>query len=324
MIESAINERAARAIRERVFPGCVVGVVHSAGYRLVIPSGHLTYEPGSAEVTAQTVYDLASVTKSVATASLALSLIAERKLALADRISRYIPELRNDQGATIEDLLRYRVHGVHLSKLKLRTFEEIRTHALEHGFDALPGDSIYTNLPAFFLGMAIERVGNASLAELAHRYLFAPLSMEATTYFPSPSDCAPTEIDDRGEVRGLAHDESTYVFARAGHTIGHAGLFSTAPDLLTFLESLLSGRNDDIAEGAQAGLGWQTKGAFLGAHASVGSYGKTGFTGTSVCIDPVKGLAFVILSNRTYPTRPVDNVAINAFRSDIADILLGV
>jgi CubicO group peptidase (beta-lactamase class C family) len=295
-------------------------------------------------VRADTVYDLASVTKSIPTASLALTMITEGVLHLEDKVSRYLPELRSDQGATIEDLLRYRVRGVQLSKLVVRTFEEVRAHALERGFDASPGKSVYTNLPAYILGMVIERVGKASLAELAHREFFEPLAMHSTTFFPSVSDCAPTEIGDRGpdsappsskttdghgktsagkEVRGLPHDESAYKFALARRSVGHAGLFSTAPDLLHFLEALLTGKYPYITEGASRGFGFQTEGAFLGSHASMGSFGKTGFTGTSICVDREKGIAFVILSNRTYPARPADNAAINAFRALVADSILG-
>ena len=355
MLEDAITERVERSINENVFPGCVIGLVDRNGARTVLPFGRHTYEDTSQIVHADTVYDLASVTKSIPTASLALALINAGSLHLHDRVSLHLPELRHDQGATIEDLLRYRVHGVQLSKLHVRTFEEIRTHALEHGFDGPPGESVYTNLPAFILGLVIERVGKASIAELAHRYFFGPLAMEATTYFPSPSDCAPTEIDgfdmltagNRGpdsappsskttdghgkastgkEVRGLPHDESAYKFALARRSAGHAGLFSTAPDLLNFLESLLSTNvgltKSRITAGASAGLGWQTEGQFLGNHASPGSFGKTGFTGTSVCLDPQKGIALVILSNRTYPKRPINQDAINGFRADIADIVL--
>jgi CubicO group peptidase (beta-lactamase class C family) len=321
-IREAIGIRSWKAIRENVFPGCVIGIARRAGARMVISSGRLTYEPDATPVQDDTVYDLASVTKSIPTASLSLTFIDTGRFSLPDRISSYLPKLKNDHGATIEDLLRYRVHGIPLSKLRVRTFEELRAHALERGFDAPPGQSVYTNLPAFILGLIVERVGEASIAELAQRYFFGPLSMQATTFFPSASDCAPTEIDERGEVRGLPHDESAYRFAVARRSAGHAGLFSTVPDLLNFFEALLRGKYPSIAEAASAGLGWQTEGKFLGSHASAGSFGKTGFTGTSVCADPHKGIAFVILSNRTFPKRPAGNAAINSFRSDIADIIL--
>jgi CubicO group peptidase (beta-lactamase class C family) len=252
--------------------------------------------------------------------------MAQRKLALSDLVVSFLPELRNDFGTTIEDLLRYRVHGVRLSTLQHNTPEEIRNYVLEHGFDGPPGNSIYTNLPAFILGMIIEQISGESLAALSGRYVFGPLHMNATTFFPNPDDCAPTEIDERGAVFGLPHDESAYQFAIAHECAGHAGLFSTVPDLLNFLEALLhpnDGFTKSILAGAKSGLGWQIHGDFLGNSAGPRAFGKTGFTGTSVCVDPSKGIAFVILSNRTYPKRPIDNSAINSFRSDIATIFLG-
>lgn len=322
MTEAAIRERAERAIEEKVFPGCVVGAVHRSGRRLAVPCGALTYESGTEPVTAETVYDLASVTKSVVTASLASLFLSENAFALSDRVSSFLPELQNHFDATIEDLLRYRVRGLRLSTLAGMSPEDIRSRALGHGFDGPPGERDYANLPALLLGFIIEAATGETLVALADRRIFAPLGMKTTTYFPRASECAPTEIDARGSVQGLPHDESAYEFAKAGKSAGHAGLFSTMPDLLAFCEALLSGRFPEIARDAQTGLGWQTEGYFLGNLASSGSYGKTGFTGTSIAVDPKKGIAWVILSNRTYPHRPADKSAINAFSSDIADILL--
>lgn len=337
MIEAAIRERAARAISEGVFPGCAVGAVHLDGRRLAVACGALSYEADAELVSPQTVYDLASVTKAVVTASLASILIREGLIDLTARVIDYLPELKNDHGATIEDLLRYRVRGLRLSTIHNRTFEEVRARVLEHGFDTPPSGSDYTNLPALLLGFVIERAAGHSLAAVSEQRIFGPLAMKATTYFPTVSDCAPTEISkfdqldkrmiselpahDRGEMRGLPHDESAYKFAIARRSAGHAGLFSTVPDLLNYCHMLLSGQFSPIVRDAENGLGWQTSEDFLGSFSSPGSFGKTGFTGTSICIDQAKGIALVILSNRTYPKRPVDGKLINAFRSDIADIV---
>ncbi len=318
-----IKARVERAITEKVFPGCVIGIVHKEGKRSVLPCGHFTYDADSPVVGEDTVYDLASITKSIPTASLALKFAHEGKLELKNLVVKYVPELQNDFGATIEDFLCYRVHGVQLSKFRYKTFEEIRTHVFEHGFSGPPGNPVYTNLPAFLLGIIVERVGRASLAHLAHTIFFEPLHMNQTTFFPSKSDCAPTEIDDRGVVHGLPHDESAYVFAKERRAVGHAGLFSTALDILNFLEALLQGKYPYVTDGAQKGLGWQLQDQMsMGKFASKRTFGKTGFTGTSVVVDIERGIGLVVLSNRTYPTRPADNRAINEFRGDIADILL--
>src|SRR3989344_78389 len=327
MLSEVIYERAEQAIKERIFPGCVVGIIRTDGLREIIPVGTLD---GHASVQEDTLYDLASITKSIPLASLALTLAAENpgrlpgRFNLPGKVVEYLPELQNDHGATIEDLLRYRVTGPRLSQLHLKTFEEIRTYVFEHGFDGPAGDGAYTNLPAFLLGVIVERVTGEILPTLANRYFFEPLGMSDTTFFPSDLErIAPTEIVDDEEIRGIVHDESARVFARARRAVGHAGLFSTAPDLLKFLEALLNGKLPAVVEGAQKGLGWEVDREWMGSKRRKKTFGKTGFTGTSILCDVERGVGLVILSNRTYPHRPPDNSAINLFRKDIADIVFG-
>jgi CubicO group peptidase (beta-lactamase class C family) len=310
-----------------VFPGCVIGVSQN-GTRTVLPFGHFTYQPDSPVVGKDTVYDCASITKSIPTASLTLAFVAEGKLRLDEPVKKFIPELHNDFGATIEDLLRYRVRGPRMSHLQFNTFEQVRTYILETGFSGPPGESEYTNLPAYVLGVALERIGNKQLATMAHEYFFSPLGMDHTTFFPLAEDCAPTEIQGEKEIRGIVHDESARIFARERRSVGHAGLFATAPDLLNFLDALLEGKYPDVLKGAQEGLGWTVnQDWFMGAHVSPKAFGKTGFTGTSIVVDRDQKKALVILSNRTYPTRPSDATsltsAVNLFRRDIADIVFG-
>ncbi len=292
-----------------------------------MPFGRYTYEEDAPAVHENTQYDLASVTKSIPTASLALLFVGEGKLRPRDAVRTYVPELANDYGATIEDLLAYRVCGPRLSALAYKTPDEFTRFVLEHGFDGPPGAPAYSNLPAFLLGLVVERIAGKPLDTLARDIFFDPCGMTATEWFPADgARIPPTEVTDGMEIRGIVHDESARVFARARRAVGHAGLFSTAPDLLAFLEALLAGALPHVLEGARRGWGWQrAEPRFMGAHMSDAAFGKTGFTGTSVTADPEKGGALVILSNRTYPTRPKDTVetisAINAFRADIADMV---
>ncbi len=329
-MHSEIEKRVQAAIGEKVFAGCVIGIVRADGSREVLPFGNFTYEPDSPIVAEDTIYDLASVTKSIPVASLVAMLIAEGRLGLADTAKRYLPELQNDHGATIEDLLTYRVSGTRLSALRNETVEGILQHIFAHGFDGPAGESKYTNLPAFLLGLILERVGGKPLDTLAEERFFKPLGMLDTTFFPdilpTRSNIAPTEMIDGEEIRGIVHDESARVFSRAHRAVGHAGVFSIAPDLLNFLEALLRGQLPVVLEAAQKGLGWQkAEPWFMGSHAGEGAFGKTGFTGTSVAVSPARGIGLVILSNRTYPERPPDATsltsAINLFRADIADIV---
>lgn len=331
-MRNEIKSRAERAIREKVFPGCVVGAVKKSGERTVLPFGRFTYDSDAQSVREDTIYDVASITKSIPTASLALTLISEGKLRLTDQAKMYLPELCNDHGATIEDLLTYRVQGSQLSTLKDRTDDGILEYVFKCGFSGPPAEPVYTNLPALLLGLVVERIAGDTLDHLAQKYFFDPLEMSHTTFFPNivvyeTTNIVPTEIVDGTEIRGIVHDESARVFARAGRAVGHAGLFSTAPDILNFLEALLQGKLPAVADGAQKSLGWQrAEPWFMGSHFGSCAFGKTGFTGTSVAADREHGVALVILSNRTYPQRPPDassiHSAMNTFRADIADIVL--
>jgi CubicO group peptidase (beta-lactamase class C family) len=317
-MQNEIEERVRGAIAWRVFPGCVIGIVAANGKREVHAFGQLTYDPASPLVCDRTIYDIASVTKSIPLASLALQLAASSRLNLDEQVKTYVPELQHDLGATIRDLLLYRVQGPALSTLSFKTFEELRTHVLERGFATRSNESHFTNMPAFVLGLAIERATGEILPALADRLFFAPLQMHDTTYFPHDIErVAPTEIIGGRKLRGIVHDESARLFTKRRRAVGHAGVFSTAPDLLNFLEALIAGRFFAILDGATQGLGWQTNQPWL----PQGGFGKTGFTGTSVAVDPKRGIGLVILSNRTYPTRPPDDSAIMAFRKEVANVV---
>lgn len=347
MNTEAIGQRVRQAIAEHVFPGCCIGIVSSDAVS-VLPYGYLTDEASAPTVREDTIYDVASITKSVATASLALRLIDEGRLALDGTVVTYVPEMhmRYADEVTVRHLLTYTlVGGYSLSSLKDNPPEMIEKRIFSHDFSARPGASFsYTNLPAFLLGVLLERVLGKDLDTAARERFFDPLGMMRTTFFPEKqlpcAEIAPTEVNPErgGIVQGVVHDESACVFKHsAQRPVGHAGLFSTVPDLLLYLRMLLQGGtingaryfSSEIVDamgtnqiphlGMSAGLGWQLAGPFLGTKHGERAFGKTGFTGCSVVCDRGKGIALVILSNRTYPQRPPDQSAIDAFRSDIAD-----
>ena len=153
-MHNEIEARAKQAIEERVFPGCVIGVVRSNGEREVFPFGNLTYERDSPAVRGDTVYDVASITKSIPTASLALTLAAEGKFALGDKLVTYIPEFRSKwrEEITLEHLLRYGIHGLQLSTLKDKTSGEILESAYSRELADTPEHTIslheFTRTPA--------------------------------------------------------------------------------------------------------------------------------------------------------------------------------
>ncbi len=322
----ALDTLAARAVKDGVFPGCVIARV-MPGERTIAAYGTIALNGEKARE--DTIYDLASITKSIPVASLILKLVSEEALALDDLVRKWIPELQNDHAATIEDLLRYRVHGEPMSLIAQLSPREIRQHIFRSGFADLPGASHYSNLPAYLLGIIVERVSGRTIDVLARETFFDPLNMRAT-YFPIKGtvpdvshSIAPTETEETGDVIGIVHDESARAFAREGIAVGHAGLFSNAHDMATFLEALLAGSFPYIVKGAQKGLGWElNSGTFMGSHFGPRTFGKTGFTGTSIVCDCDRGVGLVILSNRTYPTRPVNNDAISQFRRSVAELVL--
>ena len=356
-MKEAITTRIHRAIEEKVFPGCVVGVVKNDGERQILPFGNFTYQSGSPEVKEDTIYDTASITKSIPTASLALMLIDKGKLKISDKLIDYIPEFNNSDRETIliKHLLTYTLDGYGLASamdgsdgvsLNKRSLDDLLKVLLTHDFEKRPGTVFkYTNIPAALLGLVIERITGTTLDKLADEHFFAPLAMKRTTFFPERfplQEIAPTEIDDwRGLVHRVVHDESAYIAKKEGKIVGHAGIFSSAGDILNFMEMLLNGgtfngREYFSKETARlmgmnqipelldsTGLGWElNQPRFMGINCGEHTFGKTGFTGTLCICDVEKGIAYVALSNRTYPKRPKDSSAINAVRADLGEIIL--
>lgn len=343
--EEKIVERCSRAIEENVCPGGVIGVVRTSGERKLFSFGHQTYDLTSPFVVDDTIYDVASITKSIPTAMLALALIDKGALGLDEPVASYIPEVKNNYGDTVlvKHLLTYTIDSVPLSEMKDSSAEEILAYVFSRPLEHEPGSVFrYSNTPALLLGLIVERVFGVSLAQAANDNFFKPLRMKRTGFMPQQKlrqDIAPSE----GGLRGEVHDESARVFSKEGRSVGHAGLFSTAPDLLNFLEMLLNGgeirgrryfsnqiirdvaTNQIAALGDSTGLGWElNQPRFMGRHRSPHTFGKTGFTGTSIVCDIERDIAFVMLTNRTFPKRPPDDTAINTFRNDIADIFLSV
>lgn len=336
-----VAARAEQAIREKVFPGCVIGVLRK-GKREVTAFGRHTYTPDSPVVTIDLLYDCASLTKIIPTATLALQLIDEKKLALESKLIEFIPQYRTKycDEVTILHLLTYTLGNTTPLSQAGTTPEEIFEVVCTE--ETKPPGTVfsYSNTPAFLLGIVIECIMRMSLDLAADERIFKPLGMTATTFNVGlrKSHIAPTEED----VQGMVHDESARVFSRAhgpvGHArtpmaalpplvCGHAGLFSTAPDLSKFLENLIAHPDERLCTNqiahlnASTALGFELNQPFMGTKRSPRTFGKTGFTGTSIVCDFDRQTAIVILSNRTYPKRPKDASAINKFRSDICDIV---
>ncbi|MBW4061082.1 beta-lactamase family protein [Candidatus Saccharibacteria bacterium] len=338
------------AILANVFPGAVLGF-SDAGKRTVISRGHLTYDPSSPAVTAETVYDVASVTKSIPVNALIMQLVEQGRISLDDKVILYLPEIDNEYRETmlIRHLMTYTVVydlaeglGATAKKGSSAVYDVLFHSPLK----AAPGTIyFYTNAPAILLGLIIERVLGKPLDQVATERFFEPLGMTSTTFHAEKlgkRDIAPTEITDRGEIVGQVHDETAWALRESGLIAGNAGVFSTAGDLLTFCDMLLGGgelndqRYFDTATiaamhtnqlagiGQAAGLGWEMgQERFMGTKMSTNGFGKTGFTGSLVLIDPDQNKAMVLLSNRTYPDRPGTRDGINEVRAQAANLIFG-
>ena len=353
-MEEKIRTRILRAIKEKVFPGCVVGVVRKSGEVLVLPFGQFTYEADLPKIKEDTIFDVASITKSIPTACLALKLIDEGKLKLEERLIDFIPEFKGNYREEIKIkhlltlTLEFKLNN--LSSYKNEPAKKILERILTADLKKPPGEGfLYANSASILLGSVIEKITKEKLDELAVDSFFEPLKMDRTIFWPlkkfDKNDIVPTENDGwrGGDIQGEVHDESAYVFMKAGRTVGSAGLFSTVPDLLKFLEMLL---NEGALDGHQYfspkmvhsmhsnqlgsldqyhGLGWELyQPHYMGQYCTEETFGKTGFTGCVVMCDVSYGVGMVMLSNTTYPKRKPRQEHINSInevRRDIADII---
>ena len=341
----------------RAFPGAVLAVGRDSRLAHLAAFGRLSDEPGAAPAAADTIYDLASLTKVVVTTTVAMSLVDEGVLSLDTRVGALVPGFRGGEKGrvTVRQLLSHSGGLRWWAPLHLDTAGEdayvARIAAMDLAYE--PGTkSEYSDLGFILLGRALERAaGTSSFEALARERALAPLGLTETGYRPAAAlrpRIAPTERDPwRGRLLvGEVHDENA---AALGGVAPHAGLFGTAADLARLAEALLgggaSGRRRIASPatvelftaragvpGSSRALGWDTAGdgsgrrsstpgvpgySSAGALLSPRSFGHTGFTGTSVWVDPERGAFVVLLSNRVHPTRAND--AIRAVRSAVAD-----
>jgi serine-type D-Ala-D-Ala carboxypeptidase len=309
------------AVAAGAAPGAVLAISRG-GQRFIYGTGQLgADEPGTPGAT--TIYDLASLTKVVALATAAMLAVDEEKLELDAPVQRYVPAFAGPgkERVTIRMLL------AHASGLPAWRPLFREAHSRDHAFalaDSTPLSSVpgtvdrYSDLGAIVLTQVLEAIYHERLDSLLERRVFKPLGMPATCYLPDADlreRIAPTEVDAwRGRMlRGEVHDENAAVMDGVS---GHAGLFASAEDLLTFAEWMLK------RAGSSRPLGWDrpSPGGSAGSRLSPRSYGHLGFTGTSIWIDPDRGLAIILLSNRVNPTR--NNPRWAPLRGKIADLVM--
>jgi uncharacterized protein YbbC (DUF1343 family)/CubicO group peptidase (beta-lactamase class C family) len=333
------------AIRDKKLPGAVVliGRGDEVVYQKAI--GNRAVEPSVEPMTADTIFDLASLTKVVATTTSVMQLMEEGHVRLTDRVSAFIPgfERHDKTGITVRHLLTH-TSGLR-PDLDLAETWSGYDKGIELAIDEVPASPpgerfVYSDTNFLLLGEIVRRVSGMPLDEYAAKHIFTPLGMKDTGFRPAASllpRIAPTEKVDGQMLRGVVHDPTA---RRMGGVAGHAGLFSTAADLSIFCRMLLDG---GIYHGGRIlapltvakmtspvtgsgdpnvrGLGWDIDSSYSsnrGELLPVGSYGHTGFTGTSLWIDPLTREFVVFLSNRVHPDGKGDVTPLRAKVATIA------
>jgi len=332
-----------RALRDSAFPGGIAVVGTRSRIIAQVAVGRLDWAASPA-VNEHTMWDFASLTKVVGTTSAMIQLVGAGKVSLDAPLQRYLPEWQgpNKEKVTIRHLL------THTSGLPaFKAYDQI-THDPDSlaklmfatPLDTTPGARmVYSDIGAYMFGRVIEQVSGQSLDQYLHDHVFEPAGMHETMFRPPMAlypRIAPTEYDSvqrRRLVRGMVHDERAYYL---GGVSAHAGLFSSAYDLARFAQMYLNGgaidgkqilpkaqiaiftklQNDDRALGWQKPNGTNSAGHLMSPEA----FGHTGFTGTSVWMDPTNDIFILLLTNRVNPTR--NNQKIGRVRTQLADAVM--
>lgn len=313
------------AMRRELAPGAVVIVGHNGKvvYRKAFGSRAIT--PHREPMTLDTVFDMASLTKILATTSSVMQLFDQGKIKLADPVMKYIPEFGQNgkQDVTLRDLLTH--YSGLAPDLELKPYwsgmgEGFRRANAEKLMTG-PGEVFrYSDINFIVLGELVQKLTGQPINQYAAEHIFRPLGMDHTTYLPPAAwrdKIAPTEIDERTHqmLRGTVHDPTARMM---GGVAGHAGVFSTGDDVAKFAQAIL---DDDGKIWSQLtvekmttpqqpqnqpvvrGLGWDIDSPFAtnrGELLPIGSFGHTGFTGTSLWIDPITNTYVILLTNAVH------------------------
>lgn len=332
----AIDSLMQAAVARGNMPGGVVIIGHNGQVVYRKAFGSRSLEPTREAMTVDTIFDLASLTKVIATTTSVMQLLDEGRIRLNDRVDAYLPEFAENGKSqiTVRELL------THFSglppDLDLKESWQGRDTAFKMAMQVRPmyppgTRFLYSDINFEVLGFIVEKVSGMSLNAYTRAHVFAPLGMTETTFLPPASwmpRIAPTQYDENGKMlRGVVHDPTA---RRMGGVAGHAGLFSTADDLAKFAQELLSSEPKILTREAiekmstpqqpataasLRGLGWDIDSPFSsnrGELLPVGSYGHTGFTGTSLWIDPVTDTYIILLTNAVHPNGKGSVIALRA------------
>jgi uncharacterized protein YbbC (DUF1343 family)/CubicO group peptidase (beta-lactamase class C family) len=342
---SRLDAAIAESIAKKECPGAVVLVGRRGRVVFRKAYGNRAVAPTVEPMTVDTIFDMASLTKVVATATSVMTLVEDGKIRLQDRVAKLIPEFASGGGArdqvTVEELLTHRAGLAADDPMALYTGtkKEIFERKYVQPLVAAPGAKFrYSDVGFEVLGELVERISGLPLDEYAAKRVFAPLGMKETGFLPlspSPSPSSPSKKSPsssllssvslsriapteriNGEIRrGVVHDPRAYAL---GGVAGHAGLFSTADDLARFCAAMLKGGGGVLSpagvasmlrprfygDGVLRGLGWDVGSSFSSNRGDLfplGSVGHTGWTGTSMWLDPATDTFVILLTNRNHP-----------------------
>ena len=323
---AAMDVIVAEGLAERKMPGCVLCIGRHGQIAWLKAYGNKQVEPAIVPMTTDTVFDMASLTKPIATATSIMLLIERGKLSLSDKVSTLIPEfaVNDKQDITIRDLL------IHQSGLladnDIEDYQHGAAEAMQKIYalnllNPIGTKYVYSDVNFILLGDIVKRVSGQSVHEFSQKEIFAPLGMQDTGYLPRKdlkARAAPTTQRDGRWIQGEVHDPRAF---KLEGVAGHAGLFSTADDIAVYGAMMLGGgrfgdtrilmpqtvslmsHGNRVSAGVR-GLGWDKKTAYSvnkGDLLTESAFGHGGFTGTVLWIDPELDLFFIFLSNRVHP-----------------------
>jgi len=342
---SPIAKLVEKAIRVGQIPGAVVLIGNQGKIVYRQAFGHRLIKPKKRALTPNIIFDIASLTKVIATTTAVMQLVERGQLSLEDPVAKYWPEFKTNEREqiTVRQLLTH-YSGLPPSlslKPEWSGYEMALQKIVEKKPISPPGKYfIYSDINFIILGELIQRISGQSLDVYCRDQIFKPLRMKDTCFKP-PRDLYARIGPTRGDGIGRVHDPIAY---RMGGVAGHAGLFSTADDLSIFAQTLLDGgKNQNVQilspftsekmttpqsppdKMPWRGLGWDIDAPFCSNRTELfpaGSYGHKGYTGTGIWIDPVSKTYIIILTNRVYPSEKGDAEPLRAqIISLVADVL---
>jgi uncharacterized protein YbbC (DUF1343 family)/CubicO group peptidase (beta-lactamase class C family) len=336
----AVDAAIQNAISDGSIPGAVLIVGHDGAVIYRKAYGARALEPRREVMTLDTVFDLASLTKVIVTTTAVMQLVEQGKVRLNDPVAKYLPEFAQNgkEDITVRQLLTH-YSGLE-PDLDLKTTWEGKQTAYGMAFAETPEDApgskfSYSDINFIVLGALVERVSGEALDEYAERHIFVPLKMMRTRFVPPVArragwieKIAPTQYDENEHMLwGVVHDPTA---RRMGGVAGHAGLFSTGDDLAKFAQALLNGGGgilsalsvEKMTQPEQPpsapvlrGFGWDIDSPFSsnrGDLLPVGGYGHTGWTGTSMWIDPTTETYIILLTNAVHPRGKGNAIALRS------------